>query len=244
LLTERLQKFLARRGICSRRAAESLIRAGRVRVNGAVANVLGTRIDPVADRVSVDNEPVPRELPRRVLMLHKPVGVLSTCRPGREEGTIVTDLVPVDRRYFPVGRLDRESSGLLLITDDGDLTYRLTHPRFGCEKVYTVTADCAINSERFAALCKGVVLEDGPARPKSVERIAPNTLRITLIEGRNREVRRMFEALGLSVKRLHRERFGGLSIGGLKPGQWRELSDAEVAMLQSSSATRTPSSNR
>lgn len=233
--TERLQKFLARRGICSRRSAEQLILDGRVSVNETVITVLGSRVDPEADYVTVDDEEVPRERKRRVLMLHKPYGFLSTSKPDQESGKSVLELVPGDRRFFSVGRLDRDTTGLLLITDDGDLAYTLTHPRFGIEKVYLVETKPAATPQQIEYIKSGVPLEDGVARVKHVKRVDRRVLELRLTEGKNREIRRLMKALDLHVLSLHRASFGGLVLGTLPPGKWRELQPTEIQNLKSKS---------
>ncbi|MBU1919944.1 rRNA pseudouridine synthase [bacterium] len=231
-MNERIQKFLARRGICSRRAAEKLIAEGLISVNGAVVTELGSRVDPDQDDVTVDGEPVPKELRRKILMLNKPVGYLSTCKIGREKGASFLDLVPDDRRYFPVGRLDRDSTGLLLITDDGELAYALTHPKFGCEKTYTVETSPPLTDIQLRKIRTGIPLDDGRAFALHVQRSGKKAVRLTLREGRKREIRRMMEALGVRVLHLHRNTFAGLELGTLRPGRWRELKPVELEQLR------------
>jgi 23S rRNA pseudouridine2605 synthase len=232
-MIERLQKYLARRGICSRRAAEKLILDGLIEVNGVVITELGTKVDPDLDAVTVEGDPVPQERTHKVLMLNKPMGYLSTCMPGREKGRSVLELVPDDRRYFPVGRLDRESTGLLLITDDGELAYTLTHPRFGCEKSYTVETNPPLTDIQIRKLQTGILLEDGPASAKNVLRINKRTVELSLSEGRNREIRRMMEALDVHVVHLHRCSFAGIRLAGLASGKWRLLRPDEIKKLRS-----------
>lgn len=232
-MTERLQKFLARRGICSRRAAEKLITDGLVTVNGEIVSELGSRVDPELDEVIVDGEFVPKELRRKVLMLNKPMGYLSTCKVGREKGVSFLTLIPDDRRYFPVGRLDRDSTGLLLITDDGELAYALTHPKFGCEKTYTVETTPPLTDIQLRKLKTGIPLDDGPAYALKVQRSGRKSVRLTLREGRKREIRRMMEALGVRINHLHRNAFAGLELGSLASGKWRELRSAELEQLRS-----------
>jgi 23S rRNA pseudouridine2605 synthase len=232
-MIERLQKYIARRGICSRRAAERLILDGLIEVNGVVITALGTKVDPESDTVTVDGDPVPREQRHKVLMLNKPMGYLSTCSPGREKGRSILELVPDDRRYFPVGRLDRESTGLLLITDDGELAYILTHPRFGCEKSYTVETNPPLTDIQIRKLQTGIPLEDGPACAQNVLRVNKRTVQMSLSEGRNREIRRMMEALGVRVVHLHRCSFAGLQLAGLPSGKWRQLRSDEIEKLRS-----------
>lgn len=233
-MTERLQKFLARRGICSRRAAEKLIVEGLIAVNGNIITELGSRVDPDQDSVTVDGDPVPKERHRKVLMLNKPIGYLSTCKPDREKGISFLELIPDDRRYYPVGRLDRDSTGLLLITDDGELAYALTHPKFGSEKTYVVETIPSLTDFQIRKLKTGVLLDDGYAKALNVKRNGKKSILLTLREGRNREIRRMMDALEVRVVHLHRDSFSGLELGSLRPGRWRELSPFEIDKLKSS----------
>ncbi|MDT8339907.1 MAG: pseudouridine synthase [Longimicrobiales bacterium] len=230
----RLQKFLARAGVASRRKAEVLMRAGRVRVNGAPAGELGVRIDPDRDVVEVDGRTV-HAPPARWVLLHKPAGVLTTRRdPGG--GRTVYDLLPPalhPLRY--VGRLDRDTEGLLLMTTDGDLLHRLTHPAFQVEREYHAQVKGAPDSATFMRLTEGVVLEDGPARAVRAWRSSgagPGEVRLILTEGRKREVRRMLAAVGHPVLRLRRERFGPVRLGSLAPGAWRDLEADEINRLR------------
>jgi 23S rRNA pseudouridine2605 synthase len=230
---ERLQKILAARGVASRRAAEQIVSAGRVSVNGETVAELGAKADPLLDVIRVDGRVLPERRPPKVLMLHKPVGYVSTCRKSREEGRIILDLLPDDRRYFPVGRLDRDSSGLLLLTDDGDLANHLTHPRYGTRKVYVVETHSRLSPAEIRMLRDGVMLDDGLARAERVMMLAPNRLRITMTEGRKREIRRMIIAVGGRVASLTRVQIGDLSLGSLPSGEWRELNPNEIERLLS-----------
>lgn len=226
-----MQKYLAGCGVGSRRYCEELIAQGRVLVNGVRAQV-GQSVEPGVDRVTMRGREVrPVAGPRMVVMVNKPRGVLSTCRRGKEEGYLITEVVRAGRRLYPVGRLDRDSEGLLLLTDDGGLALELTHPRYRTEKEYEVELDRAASPELAAALQRGVQLEDGPARPARVERVGALKLRLVLTEGRKREVRRMLEKLGYGVMRLVRVRVSRLRLGGLKPGEWRVLGDDEIRLL-------------
>ena len=230
----RLQKFISRAGIASRRTAERLIVAGRVRVNGRVVTELGTRVDPAADRVEVDGTAVQPEVVRWIL-LHKPPGVLTTRRdPGG--GAVVYDLLPAEMsslRY--VGRLDRDTEGLLLLTNEGDLLHRLTHPSFQVEREYRARVKGGVESATLKRLVDGVSLEDGPARARRAWRppgAAPEELHLVLTEGRKREVRRMLAAVGHPVRRLQRVRYGPVELGSLEPGKWRELTIQEINGLR------------
>ncbi|GAA5337140.1 pseudouridine synthase [Thermus antranikianii] len=224
----RLQAFLARAGMGSRRKAEELIRQGRVRVNGRVA-VLGQKVNP-GDVVEVDGKRVEPPRERIVLALHKPKGYTTTRHDPYAQKTVF-DLLPNIPGLHPIGRLDRDSEGLLLLTNDGHLTLRLTHPRYGVRKVYRVyTERGTLPWAICQRLLEGVDLEDGPARALAC-RPAPGGALLTLAEGRKREVRRMLKAVGYPVKRLIRLQVGPIRLGNLPPGKWRQLSPREVEAL-------------
>ena len=236
---ERLQKVLARLGLGSRRACEELITAGRVTVNGTLP-VLGRRIDPAVDEVALDGVPLP-VVPGLVhYLVNKPVGVVSTAEDthGRP---IVVSLVPDTPRVFPVGRLDRDSEGLLVLTNDSALAHRLAHPSFGVPKEYLVEVDGTPSAGAVRRLREGVALEDGPTAPAKVAVVAPGLLRIVIHEGRNRQVRRMCDAVGHPVRRLVRTRIGPVSDTALAPGTWRRLSIDEVRALSAAAAPRPDS---
>ncbi|WP_243032337.1 pseudouridine synthase [Thermus altitudinis] len=229
----RLQTFLARAGVASRRKAEELIRQGRVRVNGAVAT-LGQKVNP-GDVVEVDGKRVEPLAERVVLALHKPRGYTTTRHDPHAQRTVFHLLPPIPGLH-PIGRLDRDSEGLLLFTNDGSLTLRLTHPRYGVRKVYRVwTERGTLPRSVCQRLLEGVELEDGPARALAC-RPAPGGALLTLAEGRKREVRRMLKEVGYPVKRLLRLQVGPIRLGQLPPGKWRRLSPEEVeALLQQTS---------
>ena len=230
----RLAKYLAHAGVASRRAAERLIADGRVSVGGRVVTDPAHAVDE-ASGVAVDGRPVAPE-PREVHALNKPPGVLSTARDTHGRPTVV-ELVSSERRLYPVGRLDADSTGLLLLTNDGELAERLTHPRHGVEKVYRVTVDPPSVLERsLRSLREGVTLEDGETLPARVRRTGPGGLEIAIREGRKRQVRRMCEAVGHRVVSLERVAFGPLRLSGLERGQSRRLSDAEVERLREAAA--------
>ena len=229
---ERLQKVLARLGIGSRRACEELIAEGRVRVDGTVAR-LGARIDPTSAAVEVDGVAVGVRPDLVHYLLNKPAGVVTAAKDPQGRPT-VTGLVPAEPRVFPVGRLDLHTEGLLILTNDGDLAHRLTHPSFGVEKEYLAHVSGAPKPGAVRALRQGVELDDGPTAPAKVALVAPDVLRITVHEGRNRLVRRMCEAVGHPVRRLVRTRIGPLSDRRLAPGQWRPLTPAETRLLEKS----------
>ena len=224
----RLNAYLARAGIASRRGADELIKAGRVSVNGEPGQ-LNTFVE-ARDRVEVDGEPVTAQKLTYVL-LHKPAGTVTTASDPQGRRTVV-DLVDVPERVVPVGRLDVDTTGALLLTNDGPLAHRLAHPRYGVEKVYEVDVEGRPGDAALQDLAKGVELEDGPTAPATARRLAPSRLELTLHEGRNRQVKRMLEAVGHPVRRLHRSRYAGLTLEGLEPGAWRELEPSEVARLR------------
>jgi 23S rRNA pseudouridine2605 synthase len=227
---ERLQKVLARIGVGSRRVVEDLIAEGRVTVNGEVA-ILGARVEVDRDVVAVDGA-VLSVLPDLVTyLLNKPAGVVTTARDPQGRPTVV-ELVPPEPRVFPVGRLDYDTEGLLLLTNDGEMAHRLTHPRFGVDKEYLVHVRGTPSRAALRALRTGVDLDDGPTAPAKVSAPQPGLLRLTIHEGRNRQVRRMCEAVGHPVARLVRTRIGPLSDPRLVPGEWRVLTGDEVLALQ------------
>ena len=228
---DRLQKVLAALGWGSRRTCEDLIADGRVTVNGVVAE-LGRRVDNMVDVVAVDGVPIGARPDLVYYLLNKPRGVISTAHDPQGRSTVV-DLVPQEPRVFPVGRLDAETEGLLLLTNDGDLTHFLTHPSKGVEKEYLVllAGSPRLTEGQLRKLREGVELDDGMTAPAKVGQRSDLTLTITIHEGRNRQVRRMFEAIGHDVERLVRTRIGPLVDSKLRPGAWRELSLAERKAL-------------
>lgn len=229
----RLQKAMSAAGLMSRRKAEELIAAGRVSVGGRAA-VLGDRVDPDSERVEVDGIPIPVAPGLVTYLLNKPPGVVSTASDPHGRPTVV-DLVPTEPRVWPVGRLDADSEGLLLVSNDGELTQRVTHPSFGITKTYLALVEGSPGVAALRRLVEGVDLDDGPARALSarmVDRTGSRTLvEVVMVEGRNREVRRMAEAVGHPVVRLVRTAIGPLHDPGLKPGTWRRLGPEEVAAL-------------
>ncbi len=226
----RLQKVLARHGFGSRRACEQLIAEGRVSVDGTVAE-LGSRIDPSSAKVTVDDVPV-GVLPDGVYyLLNKPRGVVTTMHDPQGRPT-VADLVPADPQVHNVGRLDEDTEGLLILTNDGDLTHRLTHPSFGVEKEYVAELDRDIRPNELRRLREGIDLDDGPTAPARATRIDERVVRIVIHEGRNRQVRRMFTHVGADVLRLVRTRIGPIRDQRLAPGEWRHLRADEVRALE------------
>lgn len=234
-MEDRLQKILAHAGLGSRRACEELIRQGRVTVNGDVAE-LGAAADPDRDRIAVDGEPVETDKPRRYVALHKPRGVLSDEGDGSGRRPTVLDLVPLSGHLFPVGRLDLRSEGLILLTDDGDLGYRLTHPSFEHEKEYQVLVEGEPTEDTLAHWRRGVFLAGSMTAPAEVEVTgregAFTWLRVVLREGRKRQIRRVGAMLGHPVHRLIRVRIATLRLGDLEPRAWRRLSPTEVEALK------------
>ena len=230
----RLNAYLARAGVASRRKADELIKAGRVRVNGARGE-LNTFVGS-ADVVEVDDDVV---APQRLayVLLHKPAGVVTTARDPHGRPTVV-ELVAADARVVPVGRLDADTTGALLLTNDGPLAHRLAHPRYEVEKVYVADVEGTPTDEALRRLADGVELEDGVTAPARVQRLGLSTLELTLHEGRKHQVKRMCDAVGHPVRRLHRSSYAGLTVDGLGAGEWRELTSDEVRELRLTATAR------
>jgi 23S rRNA pseudouridine2605 synthase len=232
----RLNAFLARAGVASRRRADELIKAGRVTVNGKLGEfntVVGGR-----DRVEVDGEAVERQRLRYVL-LHKPAGVVTTARDPRGRPTVV-ELVPAEPRVVPVGRLDVDTTGALLLTNDGQLAHRLAHPRYGVEKTYVADVEGDPDEDALQHLRDGLGLDDGQTAPARARRLGPGRVELVLHEGRKHQVKRMLAAVGHPVTRLHRSEYAGLTLGGLEPGECRELEPSEVERLAATSEVAPP----
>ena len=227
---ERLQKVLARVGIGSRRVCEDLIAEGRVTVDGEVA-VLGRRVDVETALIELDGAPIGVRPDLVHYLLNKPAGVVTTADDPQGRPTVV-GLVPAEPRVFPVGRLDVDTEGLLLLTNDGELAHRLTHPSFGVEKAYVAELEGSPSRAALRRLREGVELDDGTTAPARAALLEPSVLRLTVHEGRNRQVRRMCDAVGHPVVRLIRTRIGPLADRSLAPGAWRELTGDEVRSLQ------------
>jgi pseudouridine synthase len=225
----RLNAYLARSGVASRRKADELVKAGRVLVNGETGQ-LNTFVE-AGDRVEVDGRIV---TPQRLayVVLHKPAGVVTTASDPQGRPTVV-GLVQHESRVVPVGRLDADTTGVLLLTNDGELAHRLAHPKYEVEKVYEAEVEGDPSDEALRRLAEGVELEDGRTAPARVRRLGRGRVELSIHEGRNRQVRRMLEAVGHPVHRLHRSRYAGLTVNGLERGEWRELAAAEVAALRS-----------
>jgi 23S rRNA pseudouridine2605 synthase len=226
---ERLQKVLARAGVGSRRACEELIEQGRVLVNGEPAH-LGRRARPETDHIAVDGIPLPVRQGVAYYLVNKPVGVVSTASDPHGRPTVV-ELVPSQPRVYPVGRLDASTEGLMVLTNDGELAHALMHPSFGVEKEYVAEVARPFSAEGVQRLRRGIELDDGMSAPARVKLLRPDAARIVIHEGRNRQVRRMCEAVGCPVVTLVRTRIGPVSDPQLAPGQWRELTVGEVTML-------------
>jgi 23S rRNA pseudouridine2605 synthase len=230
----RLNAYLARAGVASRRGADELIRAGRVRVNGQVAG-LATFVER-SDRVELDGRPLAPE-PLVYILLHKPAGVVTTASDPHGRRTVV-ELVDVPQRVVPVGRLDADTTGALLLTNDGPLAHRLAHPRYEVDKVYEAEVEGEPDDETLRRLSSGVELEDSVTAPATVRRLGPSRLKLTLHEGRKHQVKRMCAAVGHPVRRLHRSGYAGLTLEGVPRGGWRELTAGEVAALRAATSGR------
>jgi 23S rRNA pseudouridine2605 synthase len=228
----RLQKILAEAGVASRRGGEELIRTGRVSVNGRVISQLGFKADPVLDRIRVNGRPIPRLSPKVYYLLYKPPGVITSLNDPEGRST-VKDLIPrIKTKVFPVGRLDYDAEGLLLLTNDGELAMRLSHPRYGVPRTYLVKVKGILTPAEMEQVAQGVMLEDGMSPIMEVlpaRRLAKNSwLRVTLHEGRNRVIKRTFEAIHHPVLQLRRTRFASLNLVGMRPGECRPLTSEEI----------------
>jgi 23S rRNA pseudouridine2605 synthase len=230
----RLNAYLARAGVASRRAADELIKAGRVRVNGEPGQ-LNTFVE-LGDVVEVDGAPVSAQRLAYVL-LHKPAGTVTTARDPQGRPTVV-ELVDLPERVVPVGRLDADTTGALLLTNDGPLAHRLAHPRYGVEKVYEVEVEGEPDDDALRRLAEGVELDDGGTAPARARRLGPSRIELVLHEGRKHQVKRMCAAVGHPVRRLHRSRYAGLTVEGLEPREWRELGAEEIERLKETGARR------
>jgi 23S rRNA pseudouridine2605 synthase len=225
----RLNAYLARAGIASRRGSDDLIKAGRVRVND-LPGELNTYVH-TGDRVEVDGEPVTAQALKYVL-LYKPAGTVTTASDPQGRPTVVQLVEQIPERIVPVGRLDADTTGALLLTNDGPLSHRLAHPRYGVEKVYEAEVEGEPDEGALRQLAEGVDLEDGRTAPARARLLAPSTIELVLHEGRKHQVKRMCEAVGHPVRRLHRSRYAGLALEGLEPGAWRELEPSEVEAVR------------
>jgi 23S rRNA pseudouridine2605 synthase len=228
----RLNKIIADAGVTSRRGADELIESGRVSVDGVVIREMGSKFDPELVQVMVDGETITRSLSKSYLVLHKPKGVLSTMF-DPEGRPSLDDFIDLRKeRLFHVGRLDKDSEGLILLTNDGDLTFRATHPSFGLEKTYIIEFDGPLPSGVDKVLLKGIELEDGMGRVLSFRQISARWIEVSIHEGRYHIIRRLMEAVGIDVLRLVRTKFGPISLGDTPEGRWRDLNDTELLNLQ------------
>lgn len=251
---ERLQKVLSRVGVASRRRVEQLMMQGRITVNGEIASEMGMRINTASDIVAVDDKVVPLDVELRYIMLHKPLGVVSTLSDERGRPDLQQYVDDIGERVFNVGRLDADTTGLLVLTNDGDSANRLAHPSFEVDKVYVATVRGEVASPVLAQLTKGVELDDGITVADRAKLVGPprngtSIVELVLHSGKNRVVRRMLEAIGHPVLDLHRRSFGPLHLGGLKPGAWRDLTRLEVSSVltlahQDTSSLKEPSDDR
>ena len=249
-MEERLQKYLANCGICSRRKAEELIKYGKVSVNGKIVTELGTKINPKVDKVTYNGKEVKEESKHVYILLNKPIGYVTTAKDQFDRDTVM-DLVKVKERLVPVGRLDMYTSGALILTNDGDFVYQVTHPKHEIEKTYTVTIKGIVTDEEVEALRKGVKIDDyiitKPARVKILkidEEKNQTRLEITIHEGKNRQIRKMCEAIGHKVLALHRSKIAGIGVKDLDLGKWRYLSEKEVKkILFSGTGSKNSSDN-
>nr|WP_320192412.1 pseudouridine synthase [uncultured Desulfobacter sp.] len=230
----RLQKILAHSGICSRRKAETLILEGRVSVNGTVVKALGTKADPIKDKICLDGKQVPYTSNKKreytYLAVNKPKGVVTTC--SQKNAKIILDLVAVKQRVYPVGRLDKDSVGLVLLTDDGDLHNRLSHPSHDHEKEYLVYAARPVSDQDLTAMAQGMVIDGKKTRRARVRRVSENGFKIILKQGLNRQIRKMVGKTGNQVTMLKRIRMANIRLGSLAPGKWRHLTEKEVKTLR------------
>jgi 23S rRNA pseudouridine2605 synthase len=226
----RLNAYLARTGVASRRKADELIKAGRVTVNGEPGQ-LNTFV-AARDRVELDGQPLARQ-PLAYVLLHKPPGVVTTASDPHRRPTVVELVSDLDTRVVPVGRLDADTTGALLLTNDGELAHRLAHPRYEVEKVYVAQVEGEPSDDAVEQLERGVALDDGHTAAAYAKRLAPSRIELSIHEGRKHQVKRMLAAVGHPVRALHRSRYADLTLAGLEPGEWRELEPDEVARLQS-----------
>ena len=228
----RLNKIIADAGITSRRGADELIADGRVTIDGRPIRELGAKIDPEKHEVAVDGETIRRSLTKSYLVLHKPNGVLSTMYDPEGRPSLADFIDLRKERLFHVGRLDKDSEGLILLTNDGDLTFRATHPSFGLEKTYIIEFEGRLETGVDKVLLKGVELEDGMGRVLSFKQLSPNWIEVKIHEGRYHIIRRLMEAVGVEVLRLIRTNFGPISLGDTPEGRWRDLNEQELLNIQ------------
>ena len=227
----RLQKYLAHAGLCSRRKAEEHILNGRIKINNQIVTELGTKIDPENDRVFFDNQPIilKQESPKVYIALNKPKGYVTSC--SQQKSKIILDLIDIDERVYPVGRLDKDSKGLVLLTNDGDLHNKLSHPSFNHEKEYIVTTIHPVSEAALKNMAQGIVIDKVKTRKAIVKRLSKNKFNIVLKQGLNRQIRKMVGKTGNKVDILKRIRMANIKLGNLKQGKWRYLSPKEIKQL-------------
>lgn len=237
---ERLQKYIARSGVTSRRKAEELILDGHVKVNGITVTELGTKVNPENDIITVDNKKISEVRKYIYIKLNKPEGYVTTVKDQFNRKTVI-DLIDIKERIYPIGRLDYNTSGLLLLTNDGDLANKLMHPKYHIYKTYIAETDGRISEESVTKLKNGVVIEDyktAPAKVKLLKYIGNKTLiQISIYEGKNRQVRKMLDAVGHNVRTLKRVSFGEISLGDLETGSWKALTNEEIKFLKTNQET-------
>jgi pseudouridine synthase len=227
----RLQKFLSFAGVCSRRKGEVYIRDGRVTVNGKIITELGTKVDPQIDRIELNGKRVAPNHDLIYIALNKPKGYIASCTRDRDEDNIVLDLLDIHQRIYPVGRLDKDTSGLLILTNDGKLHHRLSHPSFDHKKEYEVTVDRPLADGALRKLAQGLPMMGTKTRPARIQRQSARRFRITLQEGKNRQIRRMVRKVGGRVRKLRRVRVANINLGRLAEGNWRYLTEKEKSVL-------------
>ncbi len=227
----RLNKFLATAGVASRRSCDEIIAEGRVEINGIKVTDLATVVDSELDRVTVDGKDAYIKSTDVYILLHKPLNYVTTVKDEKGRDSVI-DLVKINDRVFPVGRLDSDTTGLLLLTNDGELAYRLAHPKFGVDKTYIAGLSRKVDEKDLAELRRGVNLIDGKTAPCKAVKIAKEVVQISIHEGKNKQVKRMFRKLGYKVRTLHRSQYGPLHLGKLKYGMWRNLKSNEVSALK------------
>ena len=227
----RLQKFLSNAGVCSRRKGEEYISSGRVTVNGKIVTALGTKVDPQSDRFEVNGQRIRTDNALIYIALNKPKGYIASCTRDRDEDNIVLDLLDIHQRIYPVGRLDKDTTGLLILTNDGKLHHRLSHPSFDHEKEYEVTVDRPLADGALRKLAQGLPMMETKTRPARIKRQSARRFRITLQEGKNRQIRRMVRKVGGRVSKLRRVRVANINLGKLAEGNWRYLTEKEKTDL-------------
>jgi 23S rRNA pseudouridine2605 synthase/23S rRNA pseudouridine2604 synthase len=230
----RLHKFLSDAGVCSRRKGEQYISKGRVAVNGKIVTALGTKVDPQSDRIELDGQRIRMDGGLIYIALHKPKGYISSCTRHGADENIVLDLVDIPQRIYPVGRLDKDSSGLLILTNDGRFHHRLLHPSFDHEKEYEVTVDRPLTDGALRKLAQGLPMMGTRTRPAGIKRLTARRFRIILQEGKNRQIRRMVRKVGGRVTKLKRIRVARIKLGRLAEGRWRHLTEKELKALPAS----------